>query len=270
MLYKLLTTAKAHAQNGAGAVSVSWKLKGQRVMQRQVRNWVIGAAALAASALSAGAAQAVTYTVVQGSNVFNARPITGPQGLVTMYNYSAGSAHSSIGIENSNANTATLFLFQSTTNGQLGLFGMFGGQPGGNAGSISGSLSGLPGSSFIAVKDDPSLLHDVLQLSGSTANFSFHWAKNKNDGFGIGGLANQLWTITFTLGSPTLNVANYRIAYQSGGTIQYSALSPLTNGSTFQFVAALVPEPATWAMMIAAFGLLGAAAKRRKALVAAA
>ena len=58
------------------------------------------------------------------------------------------------------------------------------------------------------------------------------------------------------------------------GFVQYSRLRFIATGSHFSldnFVGDAVggvPEPATWGMMIVGFGLVGAAARRRKALAA--
>lgn len=61
-----------------------------------------------------------------------------------------------------------------------------------------------------------------------------------------------------------LALSNWVVRYQSTATTSGSAIgrgTVLVNG---------VPEPATWAMMIGGFGLLGAALRRRRAIIAAA
>ena len=52
-----------------------------------------------------------------------------------------------------------------------------------------------------------------------------------------------------------------------GGTANYVAFDDITFGSDVPGNPG-VPEPATWALLIAGFGLVGAAARRRRALTA--
>ena len=51
----------------------------------------------------------------------------------------------------------------------------------------------------------------------------------------------------------------------SGGTNNRGTIFRISDTG---FVAATVPEPSTWAMMIGGFGLVGASARRRRALAA--
>jgi hypothetical protein len=53
------------------------------------------------------------------------------------------------------------------------------------------------------------------------------------------------------------------------GYVHGQSLNTFKAGATGIFSAAFVPEPATWAMTITGFGLLGAATRRRRALTAA-
>ncbi|WP_235945650.1 FxDxF family PEP-CTERM protein [Thermaurantiacus tibetensis] len=54
------------------------------------------------------------------------------------------------------------------------------------------------------------------------------------------------------------NANNFALSFSGGATIS----GPYAGTGTF---AALVPEPATWAMLIAGFGMVGLAARRRRA-----
>ncbi len=89
---------------------------------------------------------------------------------------------------------------------------------------------------------------------------------------------------TFDFASGTLSAADYQIEgagldYPYLSTSMYDSKNDLlyffnTNNNTIYRVGALtgfgaVPEPASWAMLIAGFGLAGAAMRRRRALLAA-
>jgi hypothetical protein len=54
----------------------------------------------------------------------------------------------------------------------------------------------------------------------------------------------------------------------AGNVLTVSRWTASTPGDNIRVLTAAVPEPATWAMMIAGFGLVGAAARRRRALAA--
>ena len=62
-----------------------------------------------------------------------------------------------------------------------------------------------------------------------------------------------------SLGSYTLAQGSYYIAYN--GTVPDGGASV---GSSIAFIAPAVPEPASWAMMITGFGLVGGMARSRK------
>lgn len=52
------------------------------------------------------------------------------------------------------------------------------------------------------------------------------------------------------------------------GTSSSDSIGPLLDSVTLSQVGGVIPEPATWAMMIAGFGLVGFAARRRAAVTA--
>ena len=58
--------------------------------------------------------------------------------------------------------------------------------------------------------------------------------------------------------------ASTAIAFTISGSTQIGFNDPLIDGVSFAPSDARIPEPATWAMMIAGFGLVGFAARRRR------
>ncbi|NWG46205.1 MAG: PEPxxWA-CTERM sorting domain-containing protein [Alphaproteobacteria bacterium] len=220
-----------------------------------------------AAMAGADPAEAATqrYFVVDGTGSTQIQPLTGVETLVQLYGYNTGvqaSANTPYDIEETNQNTQTFFLFRSTTTGDLGLFSLAGATVNGGYAQSSGSLTGLPLSTTLAVKDDPGGTLDSYVLSGSTFTYSNRSAPNKTDGFALGGLAGQLFSITSSIG-PGLNIDSIRIATRQGGGVGYFTLSNVLPGGSFEIVASLVPEPATWGLMIASFALIGGTVKRR-------
>jgi hypothetical protein len=82
------------------------------------------------------------------------------------------------------------------------------------------------------------------------------------------GASNYASPLSYT-GGPALSLVNSYIALATSGQLKgtaryiYSLDNPLRQGL---FVPG-VPEPATWAMLIAGFGLVGSAIRRRRAVV---
>jgi hypothetical protein len=91
-------------------------------------------------------------------------------------------------------------------------------------------------------------------------------------GTGIGGTLLETGTIGARLGGTmqayldpyTLSVGHYTIAYT--GT---ASGKPASVGSSITFAAGAVPEPASWMMMVAGFGLIGFSVRKRSNTVAA-
>lgn len=67
-------------------------------------------------------------------------------------------------------------------------------------------------------------------------------------------------------GSWTASLTNRRVGFHAGPGVSIGGLRFIARGTAFEFdsIAALgVPEPASWALMIAGFGLTGLAARRQ-------
>ncbi len=88
-----------------------------------------------------------------------------------------------------------------------------------------------------------------------------------------------LMTQSLTSGLSVFNVGPVQIAYdaaallaKSPADVLFGAGTIVNAGSTALFTLeyeSVIPEPATWALMIVGFGMVGVAARRRKAAVAA-
>lgn len=84
---------------------------------------------------------------------------------------------------------------------------------------------------------------------------------SQSDSFDIGGVAYTLDVIGFVTGGGA-PVTGFR-------TVERLTNEAFIVGRLARFdVAAAVPEPATWALMIGGFGMVGAAVRRRRAVVA--
>ena len=101
---------------------------------------------------------------------------------------------------------------------------------------------------------------------GGTGAFDFS-SLGLYSGLGTGGSLLQTGTINPRAGGTemafldqySLGVGTYTIAYS--GTVTGA---PADVGSSITFAAGAVPEPASWAMMITGFGLVGGMARSRK------
>ncbi|MGI4876171.1 MAG: FxDxF family PEP-CTERM protein, partial [Janthinobacterium lividum] len=91
-------------------------------------------------------------------------------------------------------------------------------------------------------------------------------------GVGVGGTQLETGVIVPRAGGTTqayldaytFGVGSYTIAYS--GTVKGR---PASVGSSVTFALAEVPEPASWALMVVGFGMVGFAARRRTTAVAA-
>jgi hypothetical protein len=100
--------------------------------------------------------------------------------------------------------------------------------------------------------------------SGTTNNCS----GGGNGGLGLGGSASQSFTLRFADRVGALDLFDFFVRYQSiaGGTGGTSGVGegsfPVDPGGE------VVPEPSSWAMLIAGFGLMGAVQRRRRVVAA--
>ena len=85
-------------------------------------------------------------------------------------------------------NTAVLFLYQNTLNGQISLFVILG-ATGGTAGSTKMTLSGVPAGAKWQVQDDGAGdFREVWALTPPTGSVSWTWDQGRGDGFVLGPL----------------------------------------------------------------------------------
>ncbi|WP_372914702.1 cistern family PEP-CTERM protein [Sandarakinorhabdus sp.] len=113
------------------------------------------------------------------------------------------------------------------------------------------------------------------QIGGQTT-IDFCLTSNNNcQGGGGGGvvngaLANQQFALSFANNITSVIFNNFIIRYQSisGSRFGNSGIGLGTNDGGFDPGGDPVPEPASWAMLIAGFGLIGAAARRQRAVAA--
>ncbi len=130
-----------------------------------------------------------------------------------------------------------------------------------------GTLTTAPGGGALS----PS---QIQQMEGLAAlGFQLIQTNAPNLSLEIPAIQSAIWSIeygkTITTGNPALNatIANYiAIAPTLTGKATYifSTDSPVRQGLFVSYV----PEPGTWAMLIAGFGLLGVAARRRRQVLA--
>ena len=101
----------------------------------------------------------------------------------------------------------------------------------------------------------------LAAISGSGTSGSFHDSTNT-------GTVNFTSDIITNL--PTATVQDFSFSLVSiANPLGYTpgqSLNSFKSGATGIFSAGFVPEPATWAMMITGFGMLGLAARRRRSL----
>jgi hypothetical protein len=74
--------------------------------------------------------------------------------------------------------------------------------------------------------------------------------------------------INANFGNQNLDATNRRVTFFAGGDQVITGLKFTSTGVAFEIddiaVAGVIPEPASWALMIAGFGLVGAAMRRQR------
>ena len=125
------------------------------------------------------------------------------------------------------------------------------------AGQIVGDTANGSGYSSFTLSDNSITLR-------STDNYGF--SGGAYNGPVLKNLTNSSAFTGWTLASDTLGLSSYFINGNSIGA-NWQGRSISTSGSaTFSGPAGAVPEPATWAMMLAGFGMIGFAARRRRSV----
>lgn len=131
---------------------------------------------------------------------------------------------------------------------------------------LSGNQRGTPDNSwFVGVDYDAGNVYNFFRLGGAFGNFDFF------EGFGTIGSSTggttasatpfQTYSIGFSL--KNAGAATFYI-----GSNDVSNAGPIVDNLLITGESAAVPEPASWAMLITGFGLVGAVARRRRLVAA--
>ncbi|WP_243375419.1 PEPxxWA-CTERM sorting domain-containing protein [Sandarakinorhabdus cyanobacteriorum] len=139
----------------------------------------------------------------------------------------------------------TVFDFNYTASNQNGVVG--------GAGSLNGMRYGGPytGTFNFSIPFD-TLVGQTVKVSLTCAVF----AQTRNIGDTAGGTCDFAHTVTWGGVSQVLN--------QHGNVVTGVNITGATGANYAQSFAGAVPEPASWAMMLAGFGLAGAALRRQR------
>ena len=131
-----------------------------------------------------------------------------------------------------------------------------------------------PGTKFLTVPDSVSNGSATLQLGGSYKLVSLYWGSidDYNTLELLDGMGNVIHSVVGSAlpapvaanGNQSAPTSNRRVLFTNDvANITALRLSSTNYAFEIDSVAGAVPEPATWAMMLGGFGLLGAAARRR-------
>lgn len=160
---------------------------------------------------------------------------------------------------------------------------------GGTVKTFAGSIGGVRAAPAGTAHDDMyrslgTRAWNTFDFSGLTGgrgleNASFYWGSVDMYNFVdvINGSGRVIKTVgggdlPMYNGNQTLPTSNRRIFFDFNQSDDVQALRFRSTGVAFEFdnIAGTVPEPATWAMLITGFGLVGWAMRRRRLPVAAA
>ena len=122
---------------------------------------------------------------------------------------------------------------------------------------------------------DPYFKFSFTDTTATTSNFQFAaaWGSAPFNGFrlyDVNGTIAAFTSVTINPSSNLLGLDASRITFDANNIyVNWDGLS--VSASTFVTlnISGAVPEPASWALMIAGFGMVGFAARRRRAVVAA-
>lgn len=206
----------------------------------------------------------------------------------------AGSANAAVGVSLASGDDAT---FNNNTLGALTGFStaIYNGTPGpiefaagadtlgvviGNLGGVHASPHGDPTNYLYGLREGTTVYFGSQASPVATTSFLIHWGSI--DALFPGGYDNvlklsngnmvtgtDLVTLGFAVGDGSqANPLNNRW-FLISDTQPFTSFTAFSDLNSFEFDMA-VPEPATWAMMILGFGLVGFAARRRERLALAA
>ncbi len=181
------------------------------------------------------------------------------------------------------------FVFRTGTADTTGATGEFGGLQ--LWGPGNGSVNGLPASSPTGgnyVAADGAFTVDSIRQTitglqvGKAATLTFYWGGAQQQGFN--GATTEQWQVSLGAETQSTAVVNNAAHGFTGWMMQTFTFTPLASTEVLSFLAIgtpngmppfsvldgvslqqdAVPEPAAWMLMIAGFGLVGVAARRRK------
>lgn len=173
---------------------------------------------------------------IQTTGVFTA---FGSAGAVALNNGSFGTVGASLADVALTSNSTITFNFVSPRNiGEIATYAGWDTARGGQSYTVSYATAG-----------------DPLSFNFLVSVF------NQGSGDGFGNVSTRA-VITDTSGVLASDVARIRFSFGSGiGTLAYREID------IFAAQVAPIPEPASWAMMIGGFGMVGAVARRRRTYV---
>ena len=149
-------------------------------------------------------------------------------------------------------------------------------------GGLATRCSSLPGVAAAPAGDATCFGYVSSAINPNTAtldtpelkSISFYWGSI--DAYNQVEVLDKFGNVLLTIGGAALPPAdgdqsdastNRRVFFTAQGNERISGLRLTSTGVAFEFddfAAANVPEPSTWAMLIAGFGFVGAAARRRR------
>ncbi len=150
-----------------------------------------------------------------------------------------------------------------TAPGFSGDFGLF---PGAGVGGVAATVDGTP---FLAVPSQGSPSGTATYTAaGAITAFSFDWGTPDSYNTLVFRNGNGAAIATYTGSGPAFTGSYTFAAGTNIRTVDFSSSSKAFEIDNVS-VTAPVPEPATWGLMLAGFGLVGFAARRRRTAVAA-